>query len=225
MVGRITYLIPFLFILFSCTKEKELEPLLEIRYGQHGRHVIDFKYVSPTCYLFIHGGAWAMGDKSDWYGIGEVICRKGYSYASMNYRLSNETDWTGMDSDVGFCISKLKSLGIKKVILVGSSAGSSIALVHGLKGYDVISISTISRTDTLLCNNLYSYARKYGDVNLWDSIFTNKVTLVHGDMDYITDIEQSRAISRKGHKLHVVNSVGHDFTREQMHELFDFLIK
>lgn len=216
--------ITFVFILFSCTKENDLQPLPEIRYGQHERHVIDFKYVSPTCYLFIHGGGWVAGDKSDWYRLDNVICGKGYSYAAMNYRLSNETDWKGMDSDVGLCISKLKSLGIKKVVLVGASAGSTIALVHGLKGYDVISLATVSRTDTLLCDNLYPYAKKYGNVNLWDSTYSN-LTLVHGDMDYITDIEQSRVMAQKGHKLHIMHGKGHVLTEAEIYELFEFLIK
>lgn len=223
MVGRIN-LIPFLFILFSCTKEKEFDALPEIRYGQHERHVMYFKYVSPTCYLFIHGGGWATGDKSDWYRLDKVICGKGYSYAAMNYRLSNETDWKGMDLDVGFCISKLRSLGIKNVVLVGASAGSTIALIHGLKGYDVISVATISRTDTLLCDNLYPYAHKYGNINLWDSAYTNLV-LVHGDMDYITDIQQSRVMAQKGHKLHIMHDKGHTLTEAEIYELFDFLIK
>lgn len=224
MVGRIIYLIPFLFMLFSCTKEKELDALPEIRYGQHERHVVDFKYVSPTCYLFIHGGGWATGDKSDWYRLDKVICGKGYSYAAMNYRLSNETNWQGMDSDVALCISKLKSLGIKKVILVGASAGSTIALVHGLKGYDVISLATISNTDTLICSDLYPYARKYGNVSLWDSTYYN-LTLVHGDRDYITDIKQSQIMAAKGHKLHVMHGKGHTLTEAEIYELFDFLIK
>ena len=55
-------------------------------------------------------------------------------------------------------------------------------------------------------------------------MYTN-LTLVHGDMDYITDIEQSRVMAQKGHKLHIMHGKGHTLTEAEIYELFEFLIK
>lgn len=225
MVGRI---IPFLILFASCSvKEDDVRDLPQIKYGEHPRNVMDFKYVSPTCYLFIHGGAWAVGDKSDWHRMDKIVCPKGYSYAAMNYRLSNETDWRGMDEDVTRAIECLKSLGIKRVVLCGMSAGSMIALVHASHGDvdGVITWGTISDNTMDICNGLVPYANKYGQMSVRDSVFKMPITVIHGLKDDVTYLAQSIALAKKGAIFVGYPQYGHGLSEMELYQIFDKVIK
>lgn len=64
-----------------------------VRYGEHERHVLDVwlaKANAPTALLiFIHGGGWAGGDKSDLpVKLLDSMLNHGISVASINYRFT-----------------------------------------------------------------------------------------------------------------------------------------
>lgn len=225
MVGRI---IPFLIFFASCSiKEDDVQVLPQIKYGEHPRNVMNFQYVSPTCYLFIHGGAWAVGDKSDWYRMDRIVCGKGYSYAAMNYRLSNETDWRGMDEDVGKAIECLKQLGIKRVVLCGMSAGGMIALVHASHGDvdGVITWGTISDNTRHICNGLVPYANKYGQMSVVDSVFKMPIIAAHGLKDDVTYPIQSKQLIKNGAIFVPYAEHGHGLSEQELYNVFNNLIK
>lgn len=216
------FLIP---ILFSCTKEKETV-LPELKYGQHERHVTDFQYISPTCYLFVHGGAWISGDKSDWNDAHKIVTRKGYSYAAMNYRFLPDTNYLGMQEDIHLCITKLKQLGIKKVYLVASSAGTNIAMLyasnHDIEG--VVCFAPIITTETKLEHHLLTVAQKYGAVTLFDSTIKN-LTLIHYNQDYLVHYSQSLQMKKEGVNLWTLNGADHVPPQSKINEILDALIK
>lgn len=93
---------------------------------------------SPTLplILMIHGGAWRIGDKSNSSVIKNKVLNwvpKGFIFASINYRLYENTNPDEQMDDIIRCIKYLhlnyKGLNIdkKKIILMGHSAGAHLA--------------------------------------------------------------------------------------------------
>jgi acetyl esterase/lipase len=198
MLVRILFLVvPFLI---GCAKEKETQSVL--RYGQHERQVMTYQLTGETCCLFVHGGAWVSGDMSDWEYIKPLIKSRGYSYAAMNYRFLPATS-DSMLEDITNAIAALKSMGIKRVWLVGQSAGTNIVLNYASKNRveGVICVATISNTNDWLCSKLLGVARTYGDVNVSDHKFDCPVTLIHYKDDTIVHYKQSEVMVGNGAKL------------------------
>jgi acetyl esterase/lipase len=87
------------------------------------------------CVMFIHGGAFEMGDKQGAADYAEVLCPKGYVVVSPNYRLSsNGFHWPAQIGDVQeamqYVVSQANNLHIKTPISVmGVSAGGCLALL------------------------------------------------------------------------------------------------
>lgn len=225
------FLISILILCLGCSKEEvtpTVSSLQVISYGPNERNVMDFIPGSETGYLFIHGGGWALGDKSDWGKVWEIVAGKGYSYASINYRLSNQTDWRGMQEDVHLAVEKFKQLGVKKVILVGASAGTHMALLYSISHpvHEIIIVGTVLTTDSLLTSDLDPFVNKYGHVDLIDSTFTCPITTVHGTADNIVYIQQSEILSSKeGVTFLPIQGMKHVVSQSECYDLFRFLIK
>lgn len=213
-------------LFFSCVKEKE-EQLTEYAYGPSPRHTMHFIPQNENCYLFIHGGGWIQGDKSDWHDTYKVVLRKGYSYAAMNHRFSNETDWRGMQEDIDRCVQKLKIAGIKNIYLVGASAGTSIALLyasnHDVKG--VICFATIASTVEYVSPELEPYVLNYGEVSVFDSTFNCPLTLIHCKNDWLTYYTQSEMMNKGDAKLITLEGYVHVPGYEVIHDILDREIK
>lgn len=221
------YFIVVILTLFSCDDREGEIKLETLRYGKHPRNIMDYSYVSPTCYLFIHGGAWISGDKRDWYSVYLVVNAHGYSYASMNYRFITDTNYIGIQEDITNAINTLYNLGIKEIVLVGCSAGSNIALLYATKYRvkQVITIGTVATTEKYLHPILLPHVHYYGHVSVLDSTIYSDVLAVHFELDTITFIQQSIALKKKGAKLIRLPSTGHVLTEFQLYELFNYLLK
>lgn len=63
--------------------------------------------ISGPLLVYVHGGAWRTGDKSDFKFIAERFMQKGFAIAIVNYRLSNVSKYPAPMLDV-----KLHSLSI-----------------------------------------------------------------------------------------------------------------
>lgn len=112
-----------------------------IDYGSHPLQAMDFYPASKDfsgprpLIVFVHGGAWAGGDKSDSTGAAKIrhYTGNGYALASVNYRLLPEVDIEDQARDVAAAIARLrdssKELGIDKqrIVLMGHSAGAHLA--------------------------------------------------------------------------------------------------
>jgi acetyl esterase/lipase len=63
-----------------------------LHYGPDVRNVLDVyrpeKPINAPTLLFIHGGSWQNGDKSEYKFVGESFARAGYVVAVMSYRLA-----------------------------------------------------------------------------------------------------------------------------------------
>jgi acetyl esterase/lipase len=116
--------------------------LQNVKYGPHERNVIDLwkaKSEKPTpLVLFIHGGGFRAGDKSN---VAPELLRQcldaGISVAAINYRLSQQAAFPAPMMDGAQAVQYLRSkaaewnLDPKKIACTGGSAGAGISLWIG----------------------------------------------------------------------------------------------
>ncbi|QNN24966.1 alpha/beta hydrolase fold domain-containing protein [Planctomycetales bacterium ZRK34] len=112
--------------------------LADVKYGPFERNVLDFwraEGEGPRPLLvFIHGGAWMVGDKS---GVGPSVKNfldKGVSIAAINYRYSTQATLPAPVLDAARAIQFLKSkadqwnLRKDRFVLTGGSAGATTSM-------------------------------------------------------------------------------------------------
>lgn len=110
-----------------------------VTYGSHSRQAIDYFKPSessetPPLILFIHGGGWRMGDRTQAsHAKPQHFVDAGYAYASAGYRVLPDGSVEDQASDIGKAIARLRadadSLGFnaEKIVLMGHSAGAHLA--------------------------------------------------------------------------------------------------
>ena len=106
------------------------------------RHTLDL-YVpegveKPPLVLFIHGGAWRMGAKGWYAGIGRWLARNGYACAQNNYRLTPTVQHPVHVMDcakaLAWLVANAKKYGydVENVFLTGHSAGGHLSSLLAL---------------------------------------------------------------------------------------------
>ena len=94
--------------------------------------------------LFIHGGGWIEGDRSQLRGYGILLARLGFVCMCNSYRLSNESIWPAQIQDVNCAIRYLRAnatdLGLdpERIGVSGNSAGGHLSLMAAATNYDQI---------------------------------------------------------------------------------------
>ena len=94
--------------------------------------------------LFIHGGGWIEGDRSQLRGYGIRLARLGFVCMCNSYRLSNESIWPAQIQDVNCAIRYLRAnatdLGLDpdRIGVSGNSAGGHLSLMAAATNYDQI---------------------------------------------------------------------------------------
>jgi acetyl esterase/lipase len=117
------------------------EGMVEIAYGGDARQRLDFtpsaRPGQSPLVLFIHGGAWSMGDKAMAGHMAAHFRRRGYAFASVGYRLVPDVDPRRQAEDVAAALARLlgdsRRLGIdrERVMIMGHSAGAHLAALVG----------------------------------------------------------------------------------------------
>lgn len=94
----------------------------------------------PTV-LLVHGGGWQIGDSTEWADEAVALVReKGWTAASLNYRLAPEHPWPAQLQDADAALALLRSrageLGIDvgRIGALGDSAGAHLAALLGEPG-------------------------------------------------------------------------------------------
>ena len=99
---------------------------------------------SRPAVLFIHGGGWIEGDRSQLRGYGILLARLGFVCMCNSYRLSNESIWPAQVQDVNCAIRYLRTnatdLGLdpNRIGVSGNSAGGHLSLMAAATNYDQI---------------------------------------------------------------------------------------
>ena len=126
-------------------------------YGRHQRQVFDLCLPSGASgeiglVFFIHGGAWAAGDKDLHEGDLRTWAERGYAAAALNYRYADgRITVDDILSDITDCLSEIsalaateESLKINAVLLGGGSAGGHLALMYAYKMHEISPIPPVA---------------------------------------------------------------------------------
>lgn len=90
--------------------------------------------------VWIHGGAWYLGDKGQTGGFQNSLLKHGYAVASINYRLCNAAPFPAQIDDCRAAIRWLRThagdyqLAPQRIGVWGSSAGGHLAALLGVTG-------------------------------------------------------------------------------------------
>lgn len=158
----------FLLIIWSCDSGKDEDPdgllpalnLVNQAYGTYPKQNLDVylpagRSIEETPLLiYIHGGAWIDGSKSEFLSFQSLMEKSfpGYAFVSIDYRLFNlnngDNKFPTQENDVlksiEYILSKTAGWNISnKIILAGASAGGHLALLHGYKHQDIGNIQAI----------------------------------------------------------------------------------
>ncbi len=147
----------FLLVNSSCSSDPDTEPdflvardLLNESYGSDARQTMDVylpagRSLSETPLLiYIHGGAWIDGDKSEFLQFKPLLEKEfpGYAFISLNYRLfdfaTGKNGILDQEQDIiaafNFIENQLDEWNISDdMVISGASAGAHLALLHTLK--------------------------------------------------------------------------------------------
>jgi len=138
-------------IMLSCKKAKE-EQQLDMKnesYGANAAQTLDIYLpenrdtINTKTIVFVHGGSWSSGDKSEFDSAIASIRPKlqDYAFFTINYRLANNgtnrfpAQMEDIQSAINFITSKASTYKINpnKIVMVGASAGAHLALLHAYK--------------------------------------------------------------------------------------------
>ncbi|MDD3877063.1 MAG: alpha/beta hydrolase [Bacteroidales bacterium] len=139
----------FLFSLQYCKKDDsdlssdKKQTLRGVSYGEHKRHVFDIalpkdRTTQTPVVIFIHGGAWVLGDKSVFASEIQQFADAGIACATMNYRYASNTSdihHPDLPNDIKKAVdfisskSELWQVSADNFGLVGHSAGGHLSLI------------------------------------------------------------------------------------------------
>lgn len=151
---RKSHLFPAVLLLFLCSCEKfedlqekkldasKRQTLYHIAYGPKNRQVLDIalpanRSSNTPVVVFIHGGAWVMGDRSVFATEIQRFADAGIACASINYRYASDITHVhhpelpgDVRAAVDFIVSKSEEWQVSRdrFGLVGHSAGGHLAL-------------------------------------------------------------------------------------------------
>lgn len=121
--------------------------LRNLRYGERTNNTYDLTIpkgeVKNGLLLFVHGGSWMGGDKSDMEYACRRYAKQGYVTATMNYSFINSKEEYGslpiIDGEVVQCLEAIKQelakhgMQVNNLAIGGHSAGGQIAATYAMK--------------------------------------------------------------------------------------------
>lgn len=155
-----TLLAVFGLLLFSCEEKPDPNPdfldpakahtATNLAYGSDVRQVLDIYLPAnrdrfrTRVFVWVHGGGWVDGDKSEFVGFKPWLeaVQDDYAYIAINYRLFNligtANRFPAQEEDLknalAFIKSKLAEWDVSdQLVLAGGSAGGHLALLHSYK--------------------------------------------------------------------------------------------
>lgn len=126
----------------SAVSRESFNLVADVPYGPDERQKLDVyapKGVKDAPVLvFVHGGSWRDGDKSDYPFLGESFANEGFVTVIISYRLAPQTVFPGFVEDAALAIKWVKDNAAKhggsptRIYLMGHSAGAHIAALIAL---------------------------------------------------------------------------------------------
>ncbi len=254
-------LIILVLIFASCSDEQstyslEKKILIENQsYGNHIRNAMDIYLAKNRTHgtqtvIFIHGGGWKEGDKSDFEDFASAFADSGLNAVTMNYRYADALNGVGyneMLADIDLVISHLRSNSEKfgsdfnEITLFGISAGGHLALLYAYKSGSIKGVVSLAGpTDfndldflsipgiTEAINNLVgsdSFESR-SDASPITHANTTATLLYHGKLDTVVPYSQSEKLYNKIASLNTENKLtlfancGHGFDAQAIYQIF-----
>ena len=135
--------------------------------GQQDMDVYSTGGTNKPGIIFVHGGGWRVGDKSQYVGLGNLAAERGYVGVSINYRLGSAGTYYQFE-DVMRAVAEVRqnaaTYGIdpSRVAIWGDSAGGSLAMRVAASGQAglaaAIGWSAPVNAYTAIFNSLQSFA-------------------------------------------------------------------
>jgi len=193
------------------------------KYGTDERHRLDVyqpekKQPAPLPILvFVHGGGFVRGDKSEIENVGDYFARRGVLTITMNYRFAPKNKWPSGGEDVAAVLAWIRENGQKyggdanNVFLIGTSAGAAHVATYvffervQLKGGDGVAGAILfsgptydtSRLDPRMDIAYYGDdASKYPAMSVIDHVEGRRIPvfIVVAELDMPTIHYQNRAL-------------------------------
>ncbi len=121
-----------------------VEEILDIEYGTGGERKLQLDLYLPKgrkkatpAIIFIHGGAWKGGKRSDMKFYCVKFAEMGYVTATVTYRLSGEATFPAAVQDVKCAVRWLRAnaaknlIDPKRIVVSGNSAGGHLSMMIG----------------------------------------------------------------------------------------------
>ena len=87
--------------------------------------------------LFVHGGSWRNGQRTDYPQLMRYLASRGYEVVSLTYRLAPNYPYPSAPDDIEVAIDKLYD-GRTKLFLAGRSSGGHLALLAAYRNPDKV---------------------------------------------------------------------------------------
>ena len=135
--------------------------------GQQGIDIYSTGGANKPGIIFVHGGGWRAGDKSQYAGLGNDAANRGYVAASINYRLGSGGIYYQYE-DVMRAVQHIRAnaaqygMNPNKIAIWGDSAGGSLAMRVAASGQSglagAVGWSAPVNAYTAIFNSLESFA-------------------------------------------------------------------
>jgi acetyl esterase/lipase len=116
--------------------------VLDVPYGPHPQQRLDLfvpeRSAPAAMVLFVHGGAWSVGDKSQYTVVGERLAHEGRVAALTNHRLSPAVQHPAHVQDVARAVAWFYNHAVEyggdpeRFYLIGHSSGAHLASLVAL---------------------------------------------------------------------------------------------
>ncbi|NIA30887.1 MAG: alpha/beta hydrolase fold domain-containing protein [Actinobacteria bacterium] len=122
--------------------------------------------------IFIHGGAWKKGDKSDYLRYLVDFAERGYVTATISYRFSQEAPFPAAVKDVKCAVRWLKAhareyfINPEKIAVIGGSAGGHLAMMIGYSSDSPEFEDECPGIDSTITSRVQAVVNFYGPSNL-----------------------------------------------------------
>jgi acetyl esterase/lipase len=185
--GRAARAVPFLNLLVAAVllilaefavwqpalAKSAYEVLVDQPYAENGQTLDLYtprKAARKTAVLFIHGGGFTSGSKADMAGYAKIYAQGGFVTATMDYRLAPQFPAPAALLDVNAAVDWLRARdGTSRVVVVGYSAGGTLALMSGLSRSESVAaiISVAGATDLAALKATTPFAKLKADISAY----------------------------------------------------------